>query len=300
MNLTLKRALVDSARCEATQMSCHWTAARCIRCPHMFMLASVGPTDAGTLHMPLACVLRSLCRGFSAAPPLFLHFALHGRYQATHTTATGRNLAHITVNAARMLQINGESDAALPLLFRSLQALESLADVPPADLIVSRTNIASCLHSLGRYDEALPQLQQQSELCKQVLGASDPYTLTSIINVAACLTTLNRHSEALSVLQDVLELCEVALPAGHVLMLQCLMFISQTLQAMQRYDEALPVGQRVLEARTAAVGAAHPNTLRSVDLHATCLRKMGRYDEALPYSAMRWKPGIMFWGQHTR
>ena len=111
----------------------------------------------------------------------------------------------------RLLQEQGDLDAALPLAQEVEITSRSLLGPKHPDTLVAMSNLAQILTVSGKTHEALPFARQALEGMRETLGSQAPHTLVALSNLAQALASSGR----LEVPPGLEPGSLIALPHGH-------------------------------------------------------------------------------------
>ena len=204
------------------------------------------------------------------------------QYEASHTTAMGRDLALVLDKACTLLVSNGQHGEAEPLRRQALEGMTRVLGADHPDTLGSLNNLANCIDAQGRRSEAEPLYRQALAIQTRVLGADHSDTLNSLNNLAICIDSQGRMSEAEPLYRQALVGRTRVLGADHPDTLSGLNNLAACINAQGRRSEAEPLYRLALEEKARMLGADHLDTLSSLNNLAICINAQGRRSEAEP------------------
>ena len=163
-------------------------------------------------------------------------------------------------NLARLYELMGRYEEALPLYQRSLSIREEQLGANHPDTAQSLNNLALLYDSMGRYEEALPLYQRSLSIREEQLGANHPDTAQSLNNLALLYDSMGRYEEALPLFQRSLSIWEEQLGTNHPNTASSLFNLAVLYHQIQRPTDALTTLQRAIKIYKQKLGNDHPTT----------------------------------------
>ena len=166
------------------------------------------------------------------------------------------------------LRLNGESEAALPVIEANLALTERYWSRDENAVLAAKANLASCLANVGRHEEAL-RLRRDVYARSSILhGSASDDALLDAANLASSLIVSQAFDEVIPFLRERILVANQAFGPDHVRALDLAAFLSEALRLnpdATRADlsESESILVNVLQRQRRVLGPAHPNTKNS-------------------------------------
>ncbi|RRR68842.1 MAG: tetratricopeptide repeat protein, partial [Candidatus Viridilinea halotolerans] len=141
----------------------------------------------------------------------------------------------------RVAQIQGNYDAAEPLLHEALVLTEEVLGAEHPLTVASLNHLALLYEDQGKYDAALPFAKRALVIRKHVLGAEHIETATSLNNLAELHRKQGNYAAALPLYERALAIHERVLGAEHPDTAVSLANLAELYHSQGNYAAALPL-----------------------------------------------------------
>ncbi|QSQ27111.1 serine/threonine protein kinase [Pyxidicoccus parkwayensis] len=191
--------------------------------------------------------------------------------------------ATLAYHEGLVLERQGRSAEALPLLHKGLAMRERAYGKDHANLVEVLLSLATTQRSLGQAEEALATQQRARAILVRTFGPDHPYVAMTLNNIAGSYAALQRYDEALAAFAESMATFERAhgpgQPLPYILGLYGNMgvvhFIREDFEAARR---TLEKGWRLAQEHRPP---GHPDRASLAGPLALALAHLGRTDEAL-------------------
>lgn len=188
--------------------------------------------------------------------------------------------AAIRLTVGQMLNRIGQSDRAMPLLQRALEARRQELGDNHVETLESTGAVAMCLQSQGKPAEALRTVEPALERAVAVIGA-DSYSSINLLAIkASCLRELDRLGEAEAALVHARDRASRVLGPAHSLTRTITSDLAGVYWGEQRLSEATALWKLVIDMDSQTFGPRSPQTLLDRGNLLLPLMDQHRYEEA--------------------
>jgi serine/threonine protein kinase/tetratricopeptide (TPR) repeat protein len=187
--------------------------------------------------------------------------------------------ARATAALGVVQEARGDYDGAIATLTRALQ-LDSAAELPPADVSATLTELANCHYYAGRYDVADSLNRRVLAVDMGLFGERHPHVASDLVNLGSIQQERGNYAEAEKSYRRALDIYRGWYGDEHFETAATLTMVARSLLSQKRPAEATELLQRALTIRERVYGKNHPNVATTLSELAGVARLEGRLDDA--------------------
>jgi len=234
------------------------------------------PLVAASLEAVLGATYGSLGEFASAQHHFEEAIALRQRTLGRVDTDTLALMAQL----ADMLSYEGKNAQALPLMARTLEAMQSEMGPEAPATVQAMSDSVTILHGAGKFADAEAMALKALAISRRVFGPNSSLTRDTLSNLASVYFAEEKLADAERLNVEALAQQEQALGREHPSTLVAMSNLASVYWAEGKFADSEKENLQILEIRRRVLGPEHPDTLRSMHNLATTYAEEGRLPEA--------------------